>query len=126
MALNAQNDLSKILKINSLVRQASNEDDIIGKVHESVESNLNSNVRLSFDELPKNYDKDLKQKAECEIKRFHKEVNINDVMTNAITSTYDEGTCIMYLRSKHYKGIYHHVIDKYPFTWLLNSSLVRL
>lgn len=114
LALNAQNDLSKILKINTLVRQALNEDDIIGKVHESVESNLNSNVRVSFDDLPENYDKELKQKAENEIKRFHREVNVDEVMTNAITSTYDEGTCIMYLRSKQYKGIYHHVIDKYP------------
>ena len=35
-------------------------------------------------------------------------------MTTAITSTYDEGNCIQYLRSKKSKGIYHHVIDKYP------------
>lgn len=114
LALNAQNDLSKILKINALIRQASNEDDIIGKVHESVEANLNSNVRISFDELPEDYDKEIKKKTEDEIKRFHKETNINDVMTNAITSTYDEGTCITYLRSKKYKGVYHHTIDKYP------------
>lgn len=114
LALNAQNDLSKILKINALIRQASNEDDIIGKVHESVEANLNSNVRISFDELPEDYDKEIKKKAEDEIKRFHKETNINDVMTNAITSTYDEGTCITYLRSKKYKDVYHHTIDKYP------------
>lgn len=114
LALNAQNDLSKILKINALVRQASNEDDIIGKVHESVEANLNSNVRISFDNLPEGYDDDLKKKAENEIKRFHKETNINDIMTIAITTTYDEGTCIMYLRSKKYKKVYHHTIDKYP------------
>lgn len=114
LALNAQNDLSKILKINALVRQASNEDDIIGKVHESVESNLNSKVKFSFNNLPDEYDENLKNKAENEIKRFHKETNINDVMTTAITSTYDEGTCIMYLRSKKYKNIYHHTIDKYP------------
>ena len=49
-------------------------------------------------------DKEMKKKAEDEIKRLHKETNINDVMTNAITSTYDEGTCITYLRSKKYKG----------------------
>lgn len=114
LAFNAQNDLTKIQKINALIRQASNEDDIIGKVHESVEANLNSNVKISFDELPQNYDKELKEKAENEIKRFHKETNINDVLTNAITSVYDEGTCIMYLRSKKYKDIYHHTIDKYP------------
>lgn len=123
LALNAQNDLSKILKINSLVRQASNEDDIIGKVHESVESNLNSNVRLSFDELPENYDKETKKAAENTIKRFHKETNINETMTNAITSTYDEGNCIMYLRSKKGKGgIYHYVIDKYPLGVALVSD----
>lgn len=46
LALNAQSDISKIQKINQLVRQAENEDDIIGKVHESIESNLNANVRL--------------------------------------------------------------------------------
>lgn len=114
LALNAQNDLSKILKINALVRQAANEDDIIGKVHESVEANLNSNVKISFDNLPEGYDENLKKKAENEIKRFHKETNINDVMTTAITTTYDEGTCIMYLRSKKYKKVYHHTIDKYP------------
>ena len=52
LALNAQNDISKIRKINILVRQAETEDDIIGKVHETIESNLNANVKLSFDELP--------------------------------------------------------------------------
>lgn len=114
LALNAQNDISKIQKINILVRQAENEDDIIGKVHEAVEANLNANVRFSFDNLPKDYDEELKEKTEGIIKRFHKEVNINDVMTTAITSTYDEGNCIQYLRSKKSKGIYHHVIDKYP------------
>ena len=114
LALNAQSDISKIQKINTLVRQAENEDDIIGKVHETVEANLNANVKFSFDNLPKDYDKELKEKAEGIIKRFHKEVNINDIMTTAITSTYDEGNCIQYLRSKQSKGIYHHVIDKYP------------
>lgn len=114
LALNAQSDITKIRKINILVRQAENEDDIIGKVHEALESNLNANVTISFDDLPGNYDESIKSKVEGIIKRFHKEVNINDVMTTAITSTYDEGNCILYLRSKKSKGIYHHVVDKYP------------
>lgn len=114
LALNAQSDISKIRKINILVRQAETEDDIIGKVHESIEANLNANVRFSFNDLPENFDKDIKLKAEGTIKRFHKEVNINETMTTAITSTYDEGNCIQYLRSKKNGNIYHHVIDKYP------------
>ena len=87
LALNAQSDISKIQKINTLVRQAENEDDIIGKVHETVEANLNANVKFSFDNLPKDYYKELNEKAEGIIKRFHKEVNINEIMTTAITST---------------------------------------
>lgn len=114
LAFNAQNDLSKVQKINTLVRQASNEDDIIGMVHQSVESNLNSDVRISFNNLPKDYDPDIKKNAEDIIKRFNKETNINEIMTNAITSTYIEGNNIMYLRSKKYKGVYHYTIDKYP------------
>lgn len=122
LALNAQNDVSKIQKINVLIRQALNEDDIIGKVHESVESNLNSKVRISFDNLPENYDKDIKTKAENTIKRFHKEVNIDEQMTSAIISTYTEGNCISYLRSKKNKNSYHHVIDKYPLGVALISD----
>ena len=122
LALNAQNDVSKIQKINMLIRQALNEDDIIGKVHESVESNLNSKVRISFDNLPENYDVDIKTKAENTIKRFHKEVNIDEQMTSAIISTYTEGNCISYLRSKKNKNFYHHVIDKYPLGVALISD----
>ena len=122
LAQNAQSDISKIRKINILVRQAENEDDIIGKVHESIEANLNANVTFSFDNLPFDYDEDTKKQAEGIIKRFHKEVNINEVMTTSITSTYDEGNCIQYLRSKKSKGKYHHVIDKYPLGVALISD----
>lgn len=122
LAFNAQSDISKIQKINALVRQASNEDDIIGKVHEAVESNLNSNVRISFDALPSDYDEGIKLEAESEIERFHKEINVNDIVTIAITTTYDEGNCIQYLRSKKSKGIYHHVVDRYPLGVALISD----
>lgn len=122
LAFNAQSDISKIQKINALVRQASNEDDIIGKVHEAVESNLNSNVRISFDTLPSDYDEVIKLEAESEIERFHKEINVNDIVTIAITTTYDEGNCIQYLRSKKSKGIYHHVVDRYPLGVALISD----
>lgn len=122
LALNAQSDIYKIRKINILVRQAENEDDIIGKVHEAIEANLNANVTFSFDELPNDYDESLRKKAEDTIKRFHKEVNINEAMTTAITSTYDEGNCIQYLRTKKYKNVCHHVIDKYPLGVALISD----
>lgn len=110
LARNAQSDLNKILKINSLVRQEINEDDIIGKVYEAVVSNLNANVRISFDNLPQKYTKKLKNEAERLIKRFHKETNINQILSSSIPTVYTEGNCIKYLREKN--G--HYVIDTYP------------
>lgn len=110
LARNAQNDLSKILKINSLVRQEINEDDIIGKVYEAVVANLNANVRISFDNLPQKYTKKKKDEAEKLIKRFHKETNINQILSSSIPTVYTEGNCIKYLREKN--G--HYVVDTYP------------
>ena len=109
-ARNAQSDLSKILKINSLVRQEINEDDIIGKVYEAVVANLNANVRISFDNLPQKYTKKKKDEAEKLIKRFHKETNINQILSSSIPAVYTEGNCIKYLREKN--G--HYVVDTYP------------
>lgn len=110
LARNAQSDLSKILKINSLVRQEINEDDIIGKVYEAVIANLNANVRISFDNLPQKYTKKLKNESEKLIKRFHKETNINQILSSSIPTVYIEGNCIKYLREKNE----HYVIDTYP------------
>lgn len=110
LAKNAQSDLNKILKINSLVRQEINEDDIIGKVYEAVVANLNANVRISFDNLPQKYTKKIKNEAEKLIKRFHKETNINQILSASIPTVYIEGNCIKYLREKN--G--HYVIDTYP------------
>lgn len=110
LAKNAQNDLTKILKINSLVRQEINEDDIIGKVYESIVSNLNADVRISFDNLPQKYKKKTKDEAEKLIKRFHKETNINHMLSSSIPTVYTEGNSVKYLRSKN--G--HYVIDTYP------------
>lgn len=110
LARNAQSDLDKILKINSLVRQEINEDDIIGKVYEAVVSNLNTNVRISFENLPQKYSKKKKDEAERLIKRFHEETNINHILSSSIPTVYTEGNCIKYLRVKN--G--HYVIDTYP------------
>lgn len=110
LAKNAQSDLNKILKINSLVRQEINEDDIIGKVYEAVVANLNANVRISFDNLPQKYTKEKKDEAEKLIKRFHKETNINQILSSSIPTVYTEGNCIKYLREKN--G--HYVVDTYP------------
>lgn len=118
LAKNAQNDLNKILKINSLVRQEINEDDIIGRVYEIIISNLNTNIIISFNNLPQKYKKKVKEETECIIKRFHKETNLSQILLSSIVTTYTEGNCIKYLRSKN--G--HYVIDTYPLGVVLVSD----
>ena len=94
LSKNAQSDLNKILKINSIIRQVVNEDDIIGKVYEAVIANLNANIRISFDNLPAKYKKKTKEQAESIIKQFHKETNINTILSSSIPTVYIEGNCI--------------------------------
>lgn len=110
LSKNAQNDISKILKINALVRQEINGDDIIGKVYETIVTNLNSNIRISFDNLPPDPKKKVKARAESLIKQFHKETNINTILSSSIPTVYVEGNCIKYLRTK--SG--HYAIDTFP------------
>lgn len=118
LAKNAQNDISKILKINSIVRQEINGDDIIGKIYETIVTNLNSNIRISFENLPSNFKKKYKDKAESLIKQFHKETNINSILSASIPTVYVEGNCIKYLRSKN--G--HYIIDTFPLGVALVSD----
>lgn len=110
LSKNAQSDITKILKINALVRQEINGDDIIGKVYETMVTNLNSDIRISFDNLPSKPTKKYKDKAESLIKQFHRETNINTILSSSIPTVYVEGNCIKYLRSKN--G--HYVIDSFP------------
>jgi hypothetical protein len=110
LSINTQSDLNKILKINSIVRQVINEDDIIGKVYETIIANLNTNIRNSFDNLPDKYKKKTKSEAENLIKQFHKETNLKYILSTSIPTVFVEGNCIKYLRSNN--G--HYVIDTYP------------
>lgn len=110
LSINTQSDLNKILKINSIVRQVINEDDIIGKVYETIIANLNTNIRNSFDNLPDRYKKKTKSEAENLIKQFHKETNLKYILSTSIPTVFVEGNCIKYLRSNN--G--HYVIDTYP------------
>ena len=110
LSINTQSYLNKILKINSIVRQVINEDDIIGKVYETIIANLNTNIRNSFDNLPDKYKKKTKSEAENLIKQFHKETNLEYILSTSIPTVFVEGNCIKYLRSNN--G--HYVIDTYP------------
>lgn len=102
LALNAQSDLNKIIQINDIVRYYINKDDLIGKVFETIETNINTEYKLSY----KNYSEEVKEIIED----FNEQIDIESLIRTAIPIAYCEGNYPMYLRSE--KGSY--TIDHYP------------
>ena len=112
LALNPQDNLEKILRINQLAKFYINKDDLIGKVYETIESNVNTDIKINFQELPKakrNKNKE-RHRAEELIESFNTQINIKNLLRKSIPMTYIEGNYIMYLRNNN--GTY--VVDYFP------------
>lgn len=101
LAENIQNDLSKVLELNGIIRRFIITDDIIGKVYESLESNLNTDYKLSYTKFKDHRNKKKKLSDVSRIiDEFNKETNLKQVIRNAIPLTYAEGNYILYLRKE--------------------------
>ena len=50
LAEGSQNDINKVKIINSIIRKQINKNDIVGKTVESIETNINTEVKISYDE----------------------------------------------------------------------------
>lgn len=111
LARNPQDNLSKINQINSIIKYYINSDDIIGKVSDVIETNVNTEYRLSYNDFSsqRNKGKTL-DKVKTLINNFNESICIENIIRSSIPTTYTEGTVIMYLR--HENGDYK--IDFYP------------
>lgn len=119
LAKNPQNDVNKIKQINSIVKNYINSDDIIGKVAETIETNVNTESRLSYNNFSNQRNK-LKtlERAKSLINYFNKSIDLKAFIRSSIPTTYTEGTYISYLR--HENGDYK--IDYYPIGVALISN----
>lgn len=111
LANGIQTSLKKVQQANSLVRRYIITNDIIGKTYEAIESNVNTNARLSFGDYSEKRNKTKKlNQAKLAVKLFNKQINLKKLIRDTIPITYAEGTTILYLR---YNGN-GYVVDKYP------------
>lgn len=111
LALNAQSDIKKIIQINNIIRFFINKNDILGKVYESIETNVNADITLTFP----NYNEAEKEQFELSkqiIEDFNSKIDIERLIVDAIPMTYLEGNYIFYLRKDVKKSKYQ--IDYYP------------
>lgn len=109
---NTQNDLSKVLKINAYNRKLINKNDIIGKTVESIDTNINTDVKISYTGLQDGRNKK-KQLEACKnlIKDVNEGIKINQLIRNSITTSYVEGNWISYLRHDNKDN---YTVDIYP------------
>ena len=109
---NTQNDLSKVLKINAYNRKLINKNDIVGKTVESIDTNINTDVKISYTGLQDGRNKK-KQLEACKnlIKDVNEGIKINQLIRNSITTSYVEGNWISYLR---HDNTDNYTVDVYP------------
>lgn len=111
LAFNAQSNLQNILKINNIIRYFVNKNDILGKVYEAIETNINSDWELIYP----NYSEDEKETystVDAIIKNFNNKINLKGLIVDSIPMTYLEGNYFVYLRKDVESNNYQ--VDYYP------------
>lgn len=111
LAFNAQTDVNKIIRINNIIRYFVNKNDLLGKVYEAIESNVNSDWDLSYPYYDEN-DVDKFKQADEIIRRFNEKIGLEQIITTSIPMTYMEGNYLLYLRKDVKNENYQ--VDYYP------------
>lgn len=112
LSTNTQNDLNKVLRINAYNRKLINKNDIVGKTVESIDTNINTEIKLTYGNVDEGRNKK-KKIEECKrfIKDFNTSIKVQQLTRNAITTSYVEGNWISYLRHEDKDN---YTVDIYP------------
>ena len=109
---NTQNDLNKVLKINAYNRKLINKNDIVGKTVESIDTNINTDIKITYGRAEEGRNKK-KQLEACKslIKDANEGMKTKQLTRNAVTTSYVEGNWIAYLRHENNDN---YTVDFYP------------
>lgn len=111
LALNAQSSLKNILEINTIVRFFINKNDILGKVHETIETNVNEKTEIKYANYTES-DENMYIKVKELIEDFNEKIDLENLIISSIPMTFDEGNYISYLR-KNSKTL-EYQLDYFP------------
>jgi hypothetical protein len=108
-----RNRLDNLIEVNKIIRSFITTDDIIGKTQEAIETNVNTDIKLSYNDFSK-YRNKKKQLDEAKsiIEKFNKQIHLKQIIKECIPLTFAEGNYICYLRYDSTKS--HYVVDRYP------------
>lgn len=126
LSTDTQNNLAKVMKINSYNRKLINKNDIIGKTVESVETNINTEIKLTYGNINEGRNKKKKlEDAKTLIKNANCTMRIKTNTRNAVSTAFVEGNWIAYLRHEDPNNYY---ISVYPLgvceieNWEINGT----
>ena len=112
LASGAQNDLTKIKEINSVVNSYVVLDEAIGMVATAIWSNVNTDIRLSYRNFGERKKKDnTLKRAKSLIQDFNNQIDVRNFIRTAILTTWLEGNYISTIRTD---GNNNWVLDQYP------------
>lgn len=121
LAQNTQNSDSKINKINGIVKYYINKEDLIGRVVETIENNINTNYTINYPYKPKKAkEKKIIEELKILIDKFNKQINIPNLIAENARNTYTEGNNIYYLMGN--KDIGYSVVN-YPLDMINITSM---
>ena len=113
LAQNTQSNINKIIEVNGIVKYYVNKEDLIGRVVETIENNINTNYSVNYPSIPNAKKKEQKMFTEMKlvIDKFNKQINIPKLIADNVISTYIEGNFIYYLMGDYKNG--YSIVD-YP------------
>lgn len=117
LAVSPQSDLEKTLKIIRLNRIYVNKNDIIGITAESIENNINTDIRLSYREPKKGVatKKEIDQ-AKKLVQDFNEKIDLPRLITKAVMTTFIDGTFIACRRKIDHGDEMDYAVDYYPLS----------
>ena len=106
LAQGTQNDVNKIIKINSLIQYYANKDDLVNIVLKSIRRNTNVKYDINYPEdldLTKKKNIKIKEQIENILDKFFDNISIKEQIRKESVNTYTDGTYITYLRNNKNK-----------------------
>lgn len=119
LAKNTQNDIDKIVKIGGIVQYYVNKNDIIGRVIEVIDNNVNTEYKINYPSLPNGRSqRKFKENLELVTKNFLKQIDVEELITKAVLETYMFGNYVGYLKGDA-NGC---IVDSFPLSLIEVSS----
>lgn len=115
LSVSPQSSLTKTQQIIDICRQYTNKNDVIGMTAESIENNINTEIRLSYREPKRNVaSKAAIESAKVLVKEFNDRIDINRLISQAVLTTFVDGTYVAYRRKVEREGFTDYQVDMYP------------